>query len=545
MGWFTDTLDALDKPSNALQGWVNDPDFFSLDYAQKGWDHEVNYDFEDAWRDAPQGDRGWDDRTKASLRKGTILDSLADHASYIASIPFNLVLDPVNTLGLGLVTNPYRAVKGMKGGKVAADEAKGMLTTSGPNIIRDFYGPSEASMAKAVAWLASRGLSREAVENTKGVSVGQFDDLVEEVAGKIESPGEFVKWGKQFGLNAAKTSLSPSRRALYRETGINKAMLESPFQAPLIKGKPKWSPEVELIHRTFANRHIGEQAGRVGNTKELDSLLNKGFHSGYVNNKPGVYKELSESFIKGTDNKAVTNQDFKDIEKHFSVWKDGSGIKFGKGPNDKIIIKKAESSLSGRHFHDWQRESFLGDIGSAMAVNKLVPTDPAGLLSYLKNQGVKLPANAKATSDGIIFSKGKTGSSITEGGVNVWYKLKPNGDLVGMVSDEHNLIEKAISKVEKIPGVGKVLPNRVLAITPPFSTNIRKLRHKQSGATKGKKGKGNPTDWDTLGPKGKRTAHLVNPRTPSKEYLELEKKVLGAKALGTGLLGANVFSSPE
>ena len=527
MGWFTDSLEALDKPSNALQGLA----VGGLEGLSSGWNQERNYDFEELWGE----NKPWDKR-----------EGFLDHASYLASVPLNFVVDPINAIGLGAVTAPYRAIKGIKGGKVAEAEARGMLMTSGPNIIRDYYTPSEASMAKAVEWLAGNGLSREAVSNTKGANVKDFDNLVEEVARNIAAPVEFAKWAKLYGVNAAKTFISPKKRALYRETGINRAMLESPFQAPIINGKPKWTPEVELIHRTFANRHIGEQAGRIGKTKELDAMLSKGFHSTYVTNKPGVYEELSKSFIKGADTKAVTKQDFKDIENHFSIWEDGSGVKFGKGPNDKIIIKKSESPLSGKHFNDWQSEAFLGEIGSAMAVNKLVPTDPAGLLSYLKNQGVKLPANAKATSDGIIFSTGKAGSSITEGGVNVWYKLKPNGNLVGMVSDEHNLIEKAISKVEKIPGVGKILPNRVLAITPPFSTNIRQLRHRQSGALKAtEKGKGHPTNWDTLGKAGHRTAHLVNPKAPSKEYLALERQVLGARGLGTGLLGANAFSSPE
>ena len=58
------------------------------------------------------------------------------------------------------------------------------------------------------------------------------------------------------------------------------------------------------------------------------------------------------------------------------------------------------------------------------------------------------------------------GSSITEGGVNSLVGLKPSGRMVSVVSDEHNFIEK-------VPGVSKMLPNRVVMMTVPNIDNIK------------------------------------------------------------------------
>lgn len=104
-----------DRLGNSIQGWVADPVFWSMDYAKQGWNHEKNFDFEDAWRgdkplqgDAPDGQSvSWGDR------KG-----FADHASYVASVPFNMILDPINLAFFG-------AGKALVGaGKVAKQATK-------------------------------------------------------------------------------------------------------------------------------------------------------------------------------------------------------------------------------------------------------------------------------------------------------------------------------------------------------------------------------------------------------------------------------------
>jgi len=74
-----------------------------------------------------------------------------------------------------------------------------------------------------------------------------------------------------------------------------------------------------------------------------------------------------------------------------------------------------------------------------------------------------------------------TGSSITEGSTNVLLGIKPSGKFVMTISDEHNFLES-------MPiigyGISKILPNRLLAVTPPMVDDIRKFKHQTMGVPK-------------------------------------------------------------
>lgn len=134
----------------------------------------------------------------------------------------------------------------------------------------------------------------------------------------------------------------------------------------------------------------------------------------------------------------------------------------------------------------------------------------------------------KIQDDGIVFSFSKPGTSITEGGVNIWAKIKPNGKIIGVMSDEHNLFEK-------LPYMNRAVPNRVVAVTPPMVANIRTLKWRQTGATtKAEQGRKLSADW---GKKGDRLLHLNV--SPSQKYLDSERQVLINRTLGTGMLGIN------
>ena len=49
------------------------------------------------------------------------------------------------------------------------------------------------------------------------------------------------------------------------------------------------------------------------------------------------------------------------------------------------------------------------------------------------------------------------------------------------ISDEHNFLE-AVPFVGRV--MSKILPNRVLAVTPPMVDDIRKFKHKTMGVPK-------------------------------------------------------------
>ena len=108
--------------------------------------------------------------------------------------------------------------------------------------------------------------------------------------------------------------------------------------------------------------------------------------------------------------------------------------------------------------------------------------------------------------------------------------------MVGMVSDEHNLFEK-------IPGVSKLVPNRVVAVTPPMTADIRTLKPKQTGSTE----KALPGAQDTAEWVGEHSRLIMDAPKPSKEALDLERKAIVNQFLGSGLLMApnGMFSSQE
>jgi len=66
MGWFTNILEAIDKPSNALQGLIvgaKRDDESALEGLKRGWKHEENYDFEQLL-DEDLAKKAWAERNK-------------------------------------------------------------------------------------------------------------------------------------------------------------------------------------------------------------------------------------------------------------------------------------------------------------------------------------------------------------------------------------------------------------------------------------------------------------------------------------------------
>jgi hypothetical protein len=69
-----------------------------------------------------------------------------------------------------------------------------------------------------------------------------------------------------------------------------------------------------------------------------------------------------------------------------------------------------------------------------------------------------------------------TGSSITEGGVNIAFGIKPSGRFVASVSDEHNFLENIGFGIGK--AIESSLPNRVIMMTTPVTGKIKNFKPK-------------------------------------------------------------------
>jgi len=451
MGMFTQILEVLDTPSNALQGLVVD----GVEGFLTGLKQEKDYQFKDAFSEEFLRDKP---RTAEVL--GTTLD---------------FVVDPLNLLGIGMLSKGSKAVSSAidSGANISRGAMKGIYPSSVPNYIQGHYGPTQQALVKAQALKSKlKAAKTPKIEIDKAVN-----NLLRTEKGK-----GFVKTASEGAKNAIINSLSPEARALYRSTGINRPLYSTERLSPK-------ALNTELIHRSFANRHIGKQAGRTGDTKEIDNLMSKGFYTDYIPLKKGVYGESAKEFSKGKYAKEVSDADYTFIQKHFSdVWKDKKitdkvtdkldvtkrkKVSIGESSNPFLILKKPQSNVTGNHWNDMVNSPEISALATSFALGKKVPKNPKDLAKYLKNQG--FDNKLTVDKDGVWFSYSRSGSSITEGGVNFLVKIKPNGRLTGVMSDEHNFLEF-------LPGTDKFLPNRVVAVTPPMTGNIRTMRPKQSGS---------------------------------------------------------------
>jgi len=507
-GFFDSLFSGLDKPSNALQGLFIE----GLEGAQKGWNQERNYDYEELYTD--------------EFRKNN------PNFSYYSSGALNFLVDPLNVVGLGLFNKADKVGKLVSpvGGANAANQSKGMFTTINPNYITGYYGPTEKAIAKANKSMERMGLGR----NNPNYSVAEWEALRNmQPAMVMDKPAEIGKWAINGMLRSAQMML-PKNRAIYRQTGINAPMMK----AASVAGKS--SPTIEPLHRLIANQHIAFQAGRNDIPQKLKDITSSSFHSDYTKYIPGAYSKTATPFMDTDAVKVISQKDLNDFEKHLNEWKDGKGKGFFDADNSHIIIKKKQGPYSGMHYNDWHKTKFMGDIAWELGKGK-VPKDADNFLSYLKKNVKDFPANAKVSpdGDGIIFSYSKPGSSITEGGVNFWTKLKPNGDMVGIMSDEHNLFEKVLSKV---PGGDKALPRRLVAATPPMYGNLFDLKRRQlfgdymAPARKGQRELELSLKQDPIVGIAELVKDSIKNDAINKQILNYERARLGSKGLGASLL---------
>jgi len=497
MGWFTNILEAIDKPSNALQGLIvgaKRDDESALEGLKRGWKHEENYDFEQLL-DEDLAKKAWAERSKKE--KGL----------YLFTGLTNLVFDPLNVVPVGMLIKGAKAMRAgvQAGANVEKGAMKGLFTSSFPNYIPNQYGLRQGGKKEAVEKSLARGFlsgkmgadsplmytgiasPSRVLKADEAIKKYGVDKKLYRKSQKLVGTAEVGKTGLG---NFARTIVDPEAMALFRSEGINQKMLTNQkFLSPKDR-------EIEAVHRAFYNAHILEQSGRVGKKQVLqDFAQNLGVH-GYQPYTKGSYHKLSKNYGGGV--KEATKAEHKYIEKHITtVWEDKGfikkvlgkkGVAFKDADRTKIFIKKgghqdkgrAVGSRSGMHYDDITLGSkTFNDIAETIGTQK--PKTLKELKRILDN-GKYREGKPTFTIDektgNVWTSFSKTGTSITEGGVNAVAGFKLNGKFVLTVSDEHNFLEN-------LPIVGyflkKALPNRLLAVTPPMVDDLAKWKWKTMG----------------------------------------------------------------
>lgn len=417
-------------------------------------------------------------------------------------------LDPVNAVGTGLFTG---ATKYVKSAKKAADNllgpnsARGMNLNNYSNYIENFYGLTDVPPG-AQPSLFDRGLSK----------VTPLDpEQAQAMTAKLKG---FTKWIAGGTRDVIKTLLDPAAQALYRERGITPGSQRHVGRAIADNKIHKGVAQVQY------GSHIGEQAGREGSVSEsATAIMEKSGITDYFAYKPGLYREtIREGGYLPTQNgrkSPLSDNSLDIIEDHFgNVWDapnaQGTKVPFKDADGTIVMIKApGNSTNTGDHYNDLIKAGgWVGDVYQAFKANKGEPSVEQLWTSLKKvsdknaefNKTKKKSEKArwvlkedsdtleKAQENGIWITGSKQGRAYTEGGINYLHKIQPNGNVFSIMSDEHNFFEGVAGKVDNFvrqgtggaaeEGLGlikrleEVLPNRLVAVTPPMQSNIYNLR---------------------------------------------------------------------
>jgi len=215
----------IDRPSNALQGLFVD----GLEGLKRGWSQKENYDFEQMWSPEMQ-EKGW------SERKGLSEGSL-EKASYIGSAALNLLADPVNLLGIGLV---QKGAKGIVVAKQLATRLKNKKSQLDAGVI----SKSEYDLvAKDVEFLSK---NPQLLKETDTLYHGSRKPI-EELSPDMISLGSQNLYGTGFYTTMSKGAANTYKRG--KDGKLYKVIEKNP-DAP--------SLNLETTPATFAKEVLGE-----------------------------------------------------------------------------------------------------------------------------------------------------------------------------------------------------------------------------------------------------------------------------------------------
>jgi hypothetical protein len=424
---------------------------------------------------------------------------------------FDMTFAPSNVLGASLVT------KGVNRVRQAAQDAveyfgpaagRGGSTASISNYIDNYYGPTGPDPSKPI---------RSAIGN-------KTDDIVSSVTGvapenvraaRQKITGGF-NWGVQSAVDAIEYVLDPQSRALYKEMGITPGSQRHVSRALAD----------DAIHKAVAQvqytSHIGRQAGRQGPVaQEVQTIMEKSGITDYFAYTDGAYTAaIKEGRLFPTSDGRKSSMGAKDlefIEQHFgNVWKapDAKGVDVPfKDAEGTILLIKAPGAgtKTGDHYNDVIKAGgYIGDLYKSFTKYKGKPSLEELWTDLKKKSDANRKYNdnkkdseprrwtlsSKSDSleglkeNGIWLVNTKKGRAYTEGGINYLVKVKPNGNIFAVMSDEHNFLEGIAGKGDKlvrratgreqganlISQFEKVLPHRLVAVTPPMQANIFNLR---------------------------------------------------------------------
>lgn len=457
-------------------------------------------------------------------------------------------LGMLDALGLKGVTQSLPKTMG-------ADRGSTLSTPS--NYIDNFYAIDKpdapntlAENAAEKAIVAAKGLG-----NVKGVPLVSRLDLPNNPKQQRALARKFVGfagWAKNSVFPALKNMTSAEAKALWREQGINKNgqklikdLLDAAEARSASTGIPVQSTREfeKAIAQSIYMRYIGEQAGRKGNyNKAYTDIFDKSTFGGIMPNSKGAYLEASgalENLANKTGSYRKVNVSEAQRAKAYDYIQGIWGM-----DSDSVLVVKKPRGTGGDHASSVYYSKMNGPVKALYkSVEKRTKKQATteDLFNELvekkdlkKYQGIKILNKSleDAKENGLWITQSNSGRAIVEGGINRVTLLKPTGEMISFISDEHNFLEG-------LPVVGialkQALPVREMTITPPIVGHIKgdkKYTTREAIAEEG-----NKADVESL--------KSLAEAKPSKEAVAQAKKEMRKQQAGVGMLTGSLVVDPD
>ncbi len=407
--------------------------------------------------------------------------------------------------GLGLLD--AAGLKGVKAFNTKSKDRGGVLSTPS-NYIDNFYGidrpdlpnsRAEDAVEAAISGATSVNdsslgiglklpLGKAAVPLSKRLDLLNNPEKKTALARKIVG---FANWGKNSVFPLLKNLGSAEAKALWREQGINKngqkliKDLLDQAEAKVASGKTTDILSTREMEKAVAQsiymRYIGEQAGRKGNySKDYQEVFDKSTFGGIMPNSKAAYLEASGALenlaTKGKGYRRINvpeNQRARAYDHVQDIW--------GMDENSVLVVKKPKGT-GGDHASSVYFSKMNGPVRSLLStvegkVKRQATTEELyneliNKKDLKKYKGITVLNKSleDAMENGLWITQSSSGRAVVEGGINRVSLLKPTGEIISFISDEHNFMEN-------LPILGpilkKSLPIREITITPPIVGHIK------------------------------------------------------------------------
>jgi len=435
----------------------------------------------------------------------------------------DIAVDPIDlvTLGLGKGAKALRAAAGIKKGA-----GKGMFAASASNYVDDYYGLGKAADEATKTEKLLMPKATKAYEAYTGKSVPDESQLALLRKGK-----GMAKTLVKGAYNGIYDTLNPLARAGWKEGGYSASSQRIVERHLNNIGTEKGGRAVQkAMAQTQYVRYIGEQAERIGDidptlfrlTDDMSNLKTA------VPNEQGTVAKLMQEHPAtevvgrtrkhyGEGGKYGTRKDPKTGKYRYEdktqdyVISDADAAYIDKHVNnvtgnpDVLTVKRAEQLNTGKHKFDVLGNKNHGYRAIEKAFKSHFPSKTPvtmdSLYAALQDQmGVKgakkFSIEMAEDGSGIWVTNGTNASAITEGGINSLIKTSPDGQLMGIMSDRHDWLEKVMAKISrvinKIPGANvnlekAILPKSLAGVTPPMYKNVYDTTLTQKALAKNKR----------------------------------------------------------